>query len=301
LKICADVGGSFVDLAIISEDAEVLHRAKSPTPLDDWAAFLAIFRDAQERHQTILGPNDPVSIALAGLTDGATGTILSANIPSIHGRTLAHDLAAELGRPVVINNDADCFALAESRLGVARGHDRVFGIVLGTGVGGGLIHEGRLVTSVEGVGGEWGHGQVVTRARTNPAETPCFRCGCGQWGCLDTVGGARGLERLHRYLHGLDASSSSITAAWEQGDAVAGATVELYLDLVSGALAAILNSYRASIVPVGGGLANSRALVAALDAAVRRRMLKPPTAPVLVATMLGGDAGLLGAMLAASG
>jgi N-acetylglucosamine kinase len=301
LQICADVGGSFVDIAIVSDEAEVLHRARSPTPIDDWDAFVALFREAQGRHGPLLPAAAAVSISLAGLIDGATGAIISANIRCLHGRALARDLEAALGRPVLINNDADCFVLAETRLGVARGHTRVFGIVLGTGVGGGLVHDGRLVTSPEGVGGEWGHGPVVTKARNDPAETPYFQCGCGQWGCLDTVGAARGIERLHRYLHGLDLDSSSITGAWERDDPQAAETMALYLDIVSGALAALLNTYRASIVPVGGGLAGSRRLVRELDAHVRQRMLRPPAAPLIVGTALGGRAGLLGAMLAVRG
>jgi N-acetylglucosamine kinase len=115
------------------------------------------------------------------------------------------------------------------------------------------------------------------------------------------VGAARGLERLHQWLHAEAAHSREITAAWEGGDPAAAQTIDLYLDLVSGPLAVILNTCAATIVPVGGGLATSVRLIAELDAQVKRRMLRPPVGPLLVATRLGGDAGLLGAALAADG
>ena len=299
MKFCADVGGSFTQVAILDDETAILHRERHVTPADDRAAFVEIFRVAQSRHAGLLAPDTPLSIALAALIEPATGLTKSANLPCVDGRVLATDLGAALGRPVVVTNDADCFVLAEAKLGCARGHSRVFGIILGTGVGGGLVLDGRLVTGEGGVSGEWGHGPIITRSRTDPMATPYFPCGCGRWGCLDTVGAARGLERLHHWLHGETVHSRRITAAWEAGDPAAVETIDLYLNLVSGPLATVLNTFPASIVPVGGGLSTCARLVAELDVHVRRGMLKPPSEAMLVATSLGGDAGLLGAALAA--
>ncbi len=299
MKICADVGGSFIDIAIIGDDAIVNHRHKHPTPLHDWDGFVAVFAEMQARHGHMLSPDAPISLSLAGLFDRKTGIAASANIPCIHGRQLIHELEAALGRPVRITNDADCFVLAETRLGAARGHEDVFGIVLGTGVGGGLLLRGQLMTGRSGVSGEWGHGPIVTRSHSHPSATPYFPCGCGQSGCLDTIGGARGIERLHAYLHGEAPGSREITDRWEKGDASAGETMDFYMEILSGALAAILNTLPVTIVPVGGGLSNSPKLVQTLDRQVRERMLRAPASPILATTTLGGDAGLLGAMLAA--
>jgi N-acetylglucosamine kinase len=298
LKICADVGGSFVDVAVIGADATILHQRKYPTPATDWSAFVQIFADLRAEHAHELGSEDPISIAVAGLIDPYNGTLLSANIGCIHGRRLAADLSSALGCQVVVTNDADAFVLAESMLGVARGHRRVLGIILGTGVGGGLIEDGRVVTGPGGIAGEWGHGQVVTRSPIAPGSTPFFLCGCGRWGCLDTVGGARGLERLHHFLHGTQATSRAITDDWTGGDPAAAATIEFYCDLVSGPLAMLLNTFPATIVPVGGGLASSTALVAELDRRVRIDLLRATSEPMLVPSVLGGNAGLLGAYLA---
>ncbi len=298
MRICADLGGSFIDVAILAADGTIVQRVKHPTPATDWPAFLRIFADLLARNGAALDTDYPISIATAGLIDLDSGVVTSANIACIHGHALAPEMASALGRPVTVINDADAFVLAEAGLGTGRGHKRVFGIILGTGVGGGMVEDGRIVTGPGGVQGEWGHGPVVTRSPRVPDATPFFPCGCGRSGCLDTVGGARGLERLHRFLHGVDAGSHVITQNWQAGDPAATATVQLYCDIVGGALAMLLNTFPATIVPVSGGLSSSAALIGELDRHVRVGMLYPPAGAILVPSALGGEAGLLGAFLA---
>jgi N-acetylglucosamine kinase len=299
LKICADVGGSFVTLALVDQAGAMLSRLRLSTPADDWDAFVDMFRSFAANRAGNLDAQAPLSIALSGFVDPASGVVTSANVRCVSGRRLAKDLGAALARSVIVTNDADCFVLAEARLGAARGHRRVFGIILGTGVGGGLAQDGMLLIGDGGISGEWGHGPIITRSRSDPAATPHFRCGCGQWGCLDTVGAARGMERLHAWLHGENLPSRKITADWEAGSARAAATMDVYLELVSGPLATILNTCAADIAPVGGGLSNCEPLVRELDIQVRRRMLRAPSASILVRASLGADAGVLGAALMA--
>jgi N-acetylglucosamine kinase len=299
LKICADVGGTFVTLALVDGAGAISSRRRLATPADDWTAFVDVFRSFVAIHGGSVDSRAPLSIALSGFVDPAQGAVTSANVRCVGGRRLAVELATALERPVIVTNDADCFALAEARLGAGRGHDRVFGVILGTGVGGGLVQDGRSLTGARGISGEWGHGPIVTRSRTDPAATPYFPCGCGRWGCLDTVGAARGMERLHAWLHGERAHSREITGQWEAGDAGATATIDLYLELVAGPLAIILNTWAADIAPVGGGLSSCAPLVRELDLQVRRRMLAAPPDPLLVRASLGADAGLLGAALMA--
>jgi len=286
-------------MALVDADASIHHRVKYPTPVDDWDAFVAIFRAFQAAHAGQMAPDDAISIAIAGLVAPDSGTIVSANIACTHGRPLARDLAAALGRPVFVINDADAFVLGEARLGVAAGHDRVFGLILGTGVGGGVIENGRVVTGASGVGGEWGHGQIMFPAPGAPGAVPVLPCGCGRTGCLDTIGSARGLERLHHFLHGETRTSKQITRDFSVGDPRAHATADYFTDILAGALSVILNTFPASIVPVGGGLSNARDLIDLIDRKLRANMLDAPAAPILTITMLGGDAGLLGSYFAA--
>lgn len=249
------------------------------TPLHDAQAFVAAL------HGFLRGGERGIAISIAGVVDPDSGRIKVANIPCLDGRQLASDLRAALGLPILVLNDADCCALAEISVGAARGHRNVFAVILGSGVGGGLVIDGRLVQGAGGYAGEWGHGPVI--------RDPAFPCGCGQTGCLDTVGSARGLERLHHHLTRETIGSVEIIRRWRAGQP--SPAVSLWLELVSGPLAMVLNVVGASVVPVGGGLANDRALIAALDRAVRARILRKLDQPLVVVAEAGPDAGLIGA------
>jgi N-acetylglucosamine kinase len=299
LRLCADIGGSFVDMGIVDARGDIRDRQRHPTPIADWDALLALFRAALDRYDGLLDPDAPVSIALAGVVDPATGRTVSSNIACVHGRRFADDLRTSLGRPASILNDADAFALAEATLGAGRGHRRVFGLILGTGVGGGLIEDRTILVDSHGIGGEWGHGEILVESPRAPGAVPVFDCGCGRRGCLDTIGGARGLERLHHFLHGETRTSTEITAGWLAEDPICAATIDYYTRLLAGPIATFLNNFPATIVPVAGGLSNCGPLLAALDRRVRTGMLARPTDRVVVKTELGDRAGLIGAALGA--
>ncbi|MDE1149569.1 MAG: ROK family protein [Azospirillaceae bacterium] len=297
---CFDIGGSFISLGVASTDVASTGRVdvvgRVPTPARDHADFVAALADLIAQAPGPAGA--PVALALAGSVDPATGIASCANIPCLTGRPLVADLAAALRRPVVVANDAACFVLAEATVGVARGQDVVFGIILGTGVGGGLVVDGRLVRGAGGVIGEWGHGAVLKQIAGDPPVTLArLPCGCGRAGCVDTVGGARGLERLHQALHGVQLDSHALLNAWGDGETAAVCTIQIYLDLVADPLAVVVNAIGPGLVPVGGGLSSNPALIAALDRTVRDRILRPTTGPLLVPTVLGGRAGLLGAAI----
>ena len=232
-----------------------------------------------------------ISVAIAGVVDPATGVGKVANIPAIDGLALGSMLEAATDFPVLVLNDADCFALAEARQGAGRGHGSVFGVILGSGVGGGLVIGGRVVTGAGGYAGEWGHGPVIRGEFA-------FHCGCGQVGCVDTVGSARGIERLHHARTGAALLSEDIVAHWQAGEAEAIATLTIWRDLVSGPLAMVLNVVGAGVVPVGGGLSRAPGLVAYLDVAVRARVLRATSSALLVPAECGADAGLMGAAIA---
>jgi N-acetylglucosamine kinase len=279
-----DIGGSRIRAA--GWDGVLTPLGEVPTPAGDKAAFteaIAGFVRARE----VRG----IAISIAGVVDPATGIGIVANIPAIDGLALGPELRAATGLPVLVLNDADCFALAEAVQGAGRGRANVFGVILGTGVGGGLVLGGRVITGAGGYAGEWGHGPVIGGAFA-------FPCGCGQVGCVDTIGGARGLERLHRARTGEACGSEAIVGRWQAGDWAAGETMALWRDLVAGPLAMVLNVVGADLVPVGGGLSQAPGLVDYLDQAVRARVLRVTEGALLVPAVCGADAGLLGAALA---
>lgn len=294
--ICFDIGGSGIKAALAASPAELTPLERVPTPLDDFSAFVAAIRGVADGAGAPTGT--PIGISITGVVDPATGIITCANIPCIDGRKLAAELTAELGRPVFVANDADCFALAEAVEGAGRGHRIVFGAILGTGVGGGIVIDGRIVNGAGGFAGEWGHGPVAATVAGNPpVAIPRFPCGCGQAGCVDTIGAARGMERLHKHLHGIELPSTAIVEAWRAGDARAARTIEVQVDLLAGPLALVINVVGAGIVPVGGGLGKVPEFIALLDTAVRQRILRRLGEPLVVPSRLTVEPGLVGAAI----
>lgn len=291
---CFDIGGSAIKGAIAYSPEDIRPLSKVPTPLHDFDLFaMAIEKIAADGG---VAPTSLISISIAGVVDSDTGVITCANIPCINGRRLVADLSEKLKRPVLVANDADCFALSEAVVGAGRGHRVVFGIILGTGVGGGLVINGKIHEGTGGFAGEWGHGPVsATLAGNPPVAIPRYACGCGQAGCVDAVGAARGMERLHAHIHGVSLASTEIIAAWDAGDEAAARTIDVYVDIVSAPLAMTINVVGASIVPTGGGLANSRSLIGKLDEAVRDRILRRTDRPLVIPAELKIEPGLIGA------
>ena len=284
--IVFDIGGTRIRAARSAGPGLVEPFGEWPTP-GDFEAFAGVLAGAARGARAVV-------LSIAGVVDPVTGRSVAANIPAIHGRTIAADLTAVLGRPVLVANDADCFALAEALAGAGRGHQVVFGLILGTGAGGGLVVDGRVHRGAGGYAGEWGHGPVL-RTEALGERVPHWRCGCGQSGCVDTLAGARGLERLHGHLAGQELTSEAIVMGWGAGQSASVRTIAVWLDLVSAPLAMVVNVIGPSVVPVGGGLSKAESLVAALDRAVRARILRSSAEPLLVPAVNRMEPGLIGA------
>ncbi|WP_420413601.1 ROK family protein [Roseibium sp.] len=289
-----DIGGSFIRFAYPKPTGLAIEAGRVPTPLDSWPDFVDALRSC------LPDPAGPTVISLAGAFDAETGLADVANIPCLHGRRVASDLNEELGVPVQIINDANAFALAEAVDGAGAGKDTVFAIILGSGVGGGLTHKDALVTGHGGIAGEWGHGPVVDpTAGGTLSGIPHFECGCGQTGCLDVYGSARGLEKLHQALHGTDLSSVQITSAWHVGDLDATKTIEVYTTLLSRALSMVVNLLGPDVIPVSGGLSADEELLAEIDRKTRALTLATYDTPLVLRGAFADNGGLQGASIQA--
>jgi N-acetylglucosamine kinase len=292
--LCIDIGGTAIKGAIAHAPDAIEPLEKIVTPARD----KALFQDAIGALLAQAPGARNVAISIAGVIDPANGRINVANIPCLHGSQLQADLQGRFGLSFLIANDADCFALAEAALGAGRGAEVVFGIILGTGVGGGLVVDGKIVRGAGGFAGEWGHGPVLPAwIGDPPRRAPLFKCGCGLTGCVDTVGGARGLQRVHQHLHGIELASTEIVRNWRGGGAAEAQTLELYAELVSGPLAMVVNTVGANIVPAGGGLSNAPDVLALLDAAVRGKILQQRDTPLIVPAECKVEPGLIGAAI----
>ncbi|MDO9418161.1 ROK family protein [Pararhizobium sp.] len=293
--ICFDIGGSAIKGAIARSPSDIHPLERKATPLHDFEAFVSVLRAVMNAAG---GAPNRIALSVTGVVDPETRRTICANIPCIDGRLLASDLSERLGLPVLIANDADCFTLAEATIGAGAGHRVVLGAIFGTGVGGGLVIDGRLINSDGGFAGEWGHGPAVSLMAGNPpVAIPHFVCGCGQKGCVDSVGGARGLERLHQTLHGETLPSEMIIERWLTGDKASAQSVDCLVDLVSSPLALTINITGATVVPVGGGLANVEPLIFAIDRTVRQRILRKTDRPLVVRGALRIEPGLIGAAI----
>lgn len=295
---CADIGGSFIKFGLSRIKGEVTALAKLPTPTDSWDAFVLALQGLLSNFGASLPPDTPLAISTAGLVSPQSGEVMATNIPGFAGHDLAAELTQALKRRVSVANDADCFALAEAHVGEGQGSPIVIGIILGTGVGGGIVVNGQLLRGQGGVAGEWGHG-AITRTELviegKRLTLPRLPCGCGQTGCLDMLGGARGMERLHLELHQQSLSSHQIIGGWQEDNAKCVLTIEVWLALVSEPLALMVNIIGPSKMVVGGGLATVTPLIAALDQRLRRLTLHTYTQPLLVPGKFVNQGGLVGA------
>ena len=295
--VCFDIGGSAIRGAVATSTRDLRPHFRRPTPGRDFDAFVDALR---EGIATAGARPARIALSLAGVIDPATGRGIVANIPCLHGRAIVADLEAALGLPVLVGNDADCFALAEATVGAGAGHDVVFGAIIGTGIGGGLVSGGRLVGTGSGYAGEWGHGPVSARlVRAVPEPLPAFACGCGLHGCLDATCSARGIERLHLHLSGESLHSTELLSRVHAGDAAALRSFDVWLEILSGPLAMVVNMTGATVVPVGGGMGGDHKLVAALDAATRPLTLAKSPRPLVVPAQCGSEPGLIGAAILA--
>lgn len=257
-QLGVDLGGTKIEAVVLGADGGELVRRRVPTP-SGYDAIVAAVRelvDAVER-EAGLGRCEVVGIGTPGAISPATGVLENANTTALNGRPLDVDLARALGRRVVLENDANCFALSEASDGAAAGSGTVFGVILGTGVGGGIVVGGHLVRGPNAIAGEWGHNPLPW---SNAWERPGALCYCGQRGCIETWLSGAGLARevLLRTGHHLDGAAIADLAA--HGEPHAQAALELYADRLARALASVINVLDPDVVVLGGGLSNIASL-----------------------------------------
>ena len=204
-----------------------------------------------------IGQTASVGVGMPGTISPATGLVKNANSTCLIGRPLQRDLEAALGRPVRLANDANCFALSEAIDGAARGLETVFGVILGTGVGGGIAISGRVLVGANAIAGEWGHNPLPWPA---PEEIPGPPCYCGRLGCIETFLSGPGLAADHFRIPAHRLSPTEIIHAAGQGDMASVATLERYMERLARGLAAVINLIDPDAIVLGGGLSGIAAL-----------------------------------------
>ncbi|RJG21695.1 ROK family protein [Massilia cavernae] len=296
-----DIGGSKIELAAFTDSGAALEEAfreRIATPGTDFAAFVQAIVDLVARADAALGMRAPVGIGLPGVTDSASGRQLSSNVPALNGRLAAAALQQALQRPVVIGNDCQCFALSEAQGGAAAGQPTMFGVILGTGAGGGYCVDGRLLRGLNGVAGEWGHWTVPATLLAQHG-LPLHDCPCGKTGCLERYVSGPGMSKLHVHFGGDGVEPLAIVARANMGDAIAERTVAVHLDLLGHALAGLVLAVDPHALVLGGGLSHLPHLYAKLPDAVRRHLFLGVQVPPILPPRFGDAGGARGAALLA--
>jgi fructokinase len=252
VRIGVDLGGTKIEAIALDGGGRERFRQRVATPRGDYDATLDAVAALVGDAVAVVGPST-VGVGMPGVISPATGLVKNANSTWLNGRRLAEDLAARLAQPIRLANDANCFALSEATDGAAAGQPIVFGVIIGTGVGGGLVVGGRVVTGANAIAGEWGHNPMPGPTQGEWPGPPCY---CGRTGCIETFLSGPGLAGDHERTSGERLDPSAIVTAALAGHTQACATLDRYLQRLSRALAAIINVVDPDVIVLGGGLSN---------------------------------------------
>lgn len=291
-----DLGGTKIEGAILlpGQGSKAEHRLRLPTEATrGYPHVIGQIKKVIEQLEAVSGARRPkvIGIGTPGVTEPASGVLKNSNTVCLNGQPLRRDLQQALGCDVHLANDANCFALAEATLGAARGRSVVLGLILGTGVGGGVVVNGQVLEGVHGIAGEWGHNPICGE------QTPCY---CGRRGCVETVIAGPALERFYAAQTGTARRLPEIVAGAAKGEAAGVATLARLSDKFGEAIAAVINILDPDAVVIGGGVGNIDVLYTeSTRQAVLRHLFNPELKTEFLRPQLGDSAGVFGAAMLA--
>ena len=292
MRIGIDLGGTKIEALALGDDGREIFRHRVPTPSGDYAATLKAIADLVTSIESKFGRKGTVGIGTPGAISPRTGLIKNSNSVVLNGRSLDRDLSAALSRPLRIENDANCFALSEAVDGAARGASVVFGVILGTGVGAGIVVDKRIISGRNRIAGEWGHNPLPwPRAE----ELPGPSCYCGKTGCIETFLSGPGLAREFRIRTGKGLSANEVSSAANAGDADALAVMATYEDRLARGLAHVINLVDPDLIVLGGGLSNIERLYRNVPALIQRYVFSDGVETPIVRARHGDSSGVRGA------
>jgi fructokinase len=292
LRIGVDLGGTKIEAAAIDRVGGIQARRRIVTPAGDYEGTIAALVGLVATIEGEVGPGASVGVGIPGTIVAATGLVKNANSTCLIGRPLARDLEAALSRPLRFANDANCLALSEAVDGAARGCGTVFGAILGTGVGGGIVIDGRLLVGANAIAGEWGHNPMPA---PQADELPGPTCYCGRRGCIETFLSGPGLAADHRRHGGADLTAPEISAAASAGDPECRATIDRYAERLARALATVINLIDPDAIVLGGGLSTLGFLYDEVPRRWRRHILSDTVVTRLLPPAHGDSSGVRGA------
>jgi fructokinase len=291
-RIGIDLGGTKIEGIALDGDGTERLRLRVPTPTDGYGAIVAAISGLVTALEHQLAVRATVGVGIPGTVSPATGLVKGANTVALIGHPLDRDLSSALDRPVRVANDANCFALSEATDGAAAGCRVVFGVIVGTGTGGGIVVDGQVLPGPDGIAGEWGHNPLPW---PGDDERPGPDCYCGKAGCIETFLSGPGLVRDHLRHAGERLTAPDIATRAAGGEAAAVATLARYQDRMARALATIINVLDPDVVVLGGGMSNVAQLYEAVPAAWGRFVFSDTVRTVLRPPRHGDSSGVRGA------
>jgi len=296
IRIGVDLGGTKIEGIALDDAGRQMIRRRIASPSHDYAQVIAEVRGLVDALEDELGVRASVGVGTPGAISSVTGRIKNANSTQLNGRPLAEDLARALGREVRVENDANCFALSEASDGAGAGRRLVFGVILGTGVGAGIVHDGRVWVGPNAIAGEWGHNEMPSRTEPGLPDTRCY---CGRRRCIETFVSGPGLAADHRRDAPSGASATldaaAIATLARAGDPDAVATMARFYERLAGALATVINVLDPDVVVLGGGLSNIGPICAEVGARLPAHVFSDALATPVVRNRHGDSSGVRGA------
>ena len=292
IRLGIDLGGTKIEIIAMDARGEVLLRHRVNTPQDDYEGTLDAIRGLVVLAESEVGCTGTVGIGTPGAISPATGLLKNSNSVCLNGMPLKEDLEHRLGREVRIANDANCFALSEAVDGAAEGADIVFGVIIGTGTGAGIVVRQHVLTGPNAIAGEWGHNPLPW---PEESELPGPDCYCGRQGCIETWLSGPGMERDHQQVTGQTMSTHDIVLRAASGDADCDATLRRYERRLARGLAHIINVLDPDVIVLGGGMGNIERLYTHVPMLWSEWVFWDHVATQLLPPMHGDSSGVRGA------
>ncbi len=294
IRLGIDLGGTKTEIIALDERRTELLRRREPTPADDYGATLALIERLVREAEIAIGKRGSVGIGTPGALALATRLLRNSNSTCLNGRPLKEDLEKRIGREIRLANDANCFVLSEAIDGAARAARVAFGVILGTGVGGGIAVDARVLEGANAIAGEWGHNALPWPEASELPGPPCY---CGKNGCIETFVSGPGLVRDHEAASGEKLAADEIARRAMAGDAAAAATLARYEHRLARALASVINVLDPQVIVVGGGVSNIARLYANVPKLWTRWVFSEEVRTQLVPNYHGDSSGVRGAAL----
>jgi len=292
IRIGIDLGGTKIEVIVLDADHEVRARHRTETPRNDYAGTLRTIGELVARVESETGQRGTVGVGTPGSLSPFTGRMRNANSVWLNGKRLDADLTEVLGRPIRMANDADCFALSEAVDGAGSGAHTLFGVIVGTGTGGGIVVNGRLLAGPNRIAGEWGHNPLPW---PEDDERPGPSCYCGKQGCIETFLSGPGLANDLLRTTGRALTPQQIVAAAAAQDPDAEAALQRYASRMARALAGVVNLLDPDVIVLGGGLSNLDRLYREVPELVGRHLFSDGARIDLRPPAYGDSSGVRGA------